>query len=500
MLVLSVVYAISAIVLALFGFNALMLSAVYWRTRKRGAPSPPTPREWPALVVQLPVYNERHVVRRLLESVAALDYPRERLAIQLLDDSDDDTAVIAQAAIADLRDKGLNVTHIRRGTRQGYKAGALAAGLEAAPDTELVVIFDADFAPRPDFLRRSVPHFTADPQLGMVQGRWSHLNADYSPFTRAQALALDSHFAVEQPARQRGGLLMNFSGTAGVWRRICIEDSGGWQGDTLSEDIDLSYRAQLRGWRFLYLPQVDAPAEIPPQVVAFKRQQARWATGTVQCLVKHGRTVLFGPLTVWQRVQATLHLGGYFVHPFLLLLLLSGVALMLTGGPDPRLNLLLAPLGLATCGPLVMASVAQRALYRDWPRRLLYFPFFLLMGMGLTLSNTLAVGRAFTRREHVFRRTPKFDVNAARDGWADSGYALPVEPATWGELALALVAFGAAALGLTRNPALVPFLLLYGCGFAFVGGLGLWQARQMRQSRRGLKSGGLPAEGNSLRP
>ena len=483
MLALIALYVLSAMGLALFGFNTLILSAVYLRHRHRSLTPPPAPQTWPSVVVQLPVYNERHVVERLINAAVSLDYPADRLSIQLLDDSTDDTSAIAQACLAAHRRRGVNVRHIRRESRLGYKAGALAAGL-AASRAELVAVFDADFVPPPDFLRRIVPYF-ADERLGLVQARWSHLNADYSLLTRAQALALDAHFVVEQTARQRSGLLMNFSGTAGVWRRACIEDSGGWQCDTLSEDIDLSYRAQLRGWRFLYLPEVEAPAEIPPQITAFKRQQARWATGTVQCLLKLWRPLLAARLSLWQRVQALLHLGGYFVHPLLLLLLLSSVPLMMTG----RLhNLPLAPLGLAAFGPLLMSLIAQVTLYRDWFRRMAYFPFLLLMGAGLALSNAGAVWRALTGRPDAFRRTPKFRLRSGSDRWAVSAYALPIERTTWVELGLALYAALAALLALTRSPELVPFLTLYALGFGYVGGLGVWQAGRLRGERRGALS------------
>jgi cellulose synthase/poly-beta-1,6-N-acetylglucosamine synthase-like glycosyltransferase len=405
------------------------------------------------------VYNERHVVERLIEAAVALDYPTGRLSIQVLDDSTDDTSAIVQRWLETHHGREIEIQHIRRGSREGYKAGALTEGL-AANDAELVAIFDADFVPRPDFLRRMVPHFS-DQQVGMVQARWSHLNSHYTPLTRAQALALDSHFLIEQTARHRGGLFMNFSGTAGVWRRTCIEDAGGWQGDTLSEDIDLSYRAQLRGWRFLYLPDVDAPAEIPPQIAAFKRQQSRWATGTIQCLLKLGKRILSGRLSLWQKFQAMLHLGGYFVHPLMLVLLLTSVPLMLAGQLN---NLPLAPLGVAVLGTPLMSLITQATLHRDWPRRLAYFPFFLLMGAGIALSNTLAVGRALAGKPEGFRRTPKFHLQSGRDRWTSSALA--------------------GVLALRFGPELVPLYALYALGFGYVGALGVGQASRVRSARR----------------
>ena len=483
--ILQFLYYVSTIGLALVGFNTLVLSIVYLLHRNDRFTAPKVGEaEWPSVVVQLPVYNERHVVERLMEATGQLDYPRDRLEIQLLDDSTDDTYSIAAAAVEAARRSGLRVQHVRRGTREGFKAGALAYGLERT-DAEFVAVFDADFVPSPDFLRRVIPYFLADPALGMVQTRWAHLNAETSPLTRAQALALDSHFVVEQTARHRGGLLMNFSGTAGVWRRACIEGSGGWHYDTLSEDIDLSYRAQLGGWRCLYLPDVSVPAEIPPLMMGFKRQQSRWATGTVQCLRKLGGRVLRSPLSLWQKAQALLHLGGYFLHPLMILLLLLTLPLTLSG----RINgLSLSGLGLAMLGSPLQAIIAQRRLYPDWGRRLIYFPVLMLLGVGIAVSNTEAVLKGFSSHVPAFQRTPKFHIEGRTQAWASSSYALPVNHTTWLELSLSLYAGVTAILALSRAPALVPFMTLYALGFAYVALVSLWQSYtarrvQMRQRR-----------------
>jgi len=259
--------------------------------------------------------RELHTVERLLNAAAGLDYPRDRLEIQVLDDSIDATRRVAALTVARLQRQGIDVVHITRPDRAGFKAGALATGLAEAKG-ELIAIFDADFLPPPDFLRRVVPHF-ADPTVGCIQTRWGHLNRDYSPFTQVQALGVDGHFVVEQTARSRAGLFINFNGTAGVWRRACIEDAGGWQGDTLTEDLDLSYRAQLRGWRMGYLPDVVVPAELPAQISAFKRQQARWAQGSIQTALK-----LLGPLLrsaqPWSvKLEGVVHLTSYLVHPMM---------------------------------------------------------------------------------------------------------------------------------------------------------------------------------------
>jgi cellulose synthase/poly-beta-1,6-N-acetylglucosamine synthase-like glycosyltransferase len=473
--VLQVIYGISALGLALIGFNALVLSIVYlWHRRKRAVEPPPPPEgEWPSVVVQLPVFNERYVVRRLVEAVSRLDYPRDRLTIQLLDDSTDKTSRIAAEAIEHACQNGLRFEHIRRGTRAGYKAGALAYGLEKT-DAQFVAIFDADFIPEPDFLRRVIPYFLADESLGIVQTRWAHLNADYSPLTRAQALALDAHFVVEQISRNRGGLLSNFSGTAGVWRRTCIEDSGGWQTDTLSEDIDLSYRAQLRGWRLLYLPEVATSAEIPTQIMAFKRQQARWATGTIQCLRKHGPRLLSARLNIWQKLEALYHLGGYLVHPLMILLVLSTLPMVVSGHLG---RLPLTALGLAVFGPPLEIMLAQMHLHRDWPRRLMAFPILMLLGIGIAVSNTKAVFQAFSAHPQTFKRTPKLQMHEGRQMKAAGDYVLPVDHTVWFELGLGVYAGVTALLAFEHAPAVAPFMVLYAVGFLYVAGTSLWQAR-----------------------
>ncbi|HSJ55798.1 MAG TPA: cellulose synthase family protein, partial [Anaerolineae bacterium] len=299
---LSILYFVAALLVALYGANALLLSVLYLRRGARAAETavaeaakaePAEPEEWPLVTLQLPIYNELHVIRRLLDAVARLDYPRDRLQVQVLDDSTDETTRLARACVAHHRAHGLDVELLHRATRTGFKAGALAHGMARARG-ELIAVLDADFVPAPDFLKRTVPHLAARPDLAFVQARWGYLNAGYSLLTRVQTIALDGHFVVEHIGRNRNGLAMNFNGTAGVWRRVAIEDAGGWQSDTLTEDVDLSFRAQLAGWHALYLPDVAVPAELPPQMAAFKRQQARWATGAAQCLVKLAPSLLRG--------------------------------------------------------------------------------------------------------------------------------------------------------------------------------------------------------------
>lgn len=470
-------YVVAGLWLAVYGLNAFILTCLYLWHRRR-PPAPPA-REWatlPYVTVQLPIYNERHVIERLIDAVAALDWPRERLEIQVLDDSDDETTALARARVEHHRQQGLDIALVRRPDRRGYKAGALAYGLAHAQG-EFIVIFDADFVPPRDFLRRTIPFFLERPRLGLVQTRWAHLNADYSPLTRAQSLALDGHFVVEQTARNRAGLLMNFNGTAGVWRRACVEASGGWQADTISEDLDLSYRAQLAGWKCLYLPDVAAPAELPPQLSAFKRQQFRWAKGSIQCLRKLWRPILFSRrLTAAQRLMALVHLSSYLAHPLMLVLLLCSLPLFLHPR-DAHLPVAMAYLGFSSLGPPMLYVLSQRALYPDWRRRLWALPVLVLLGTGIALNNTRAVLSALRGRGGTFARTPKFQLQGQGGHWATSAYRLPLDRSTLGEGLLTLYALGTVvAAWQAGNLYAIPFMLLYVGGFGLTAAVSLWQA------------------------
>lgn len=487
--IVVIIYSIVLIGLALYGFNALYFSVMFFRQRqnfRQHAPTPPM-TDFPAVTVQLPIFNERLVVERLIDAVAALDYPADKLSIQVLDDSTDETMALARARVAFHRGRGVTIDYVRRPVRTGFKAGALAYGLHTAPG-EFIAIFDADFVPPRDLLRRVMPHFNR-PEVGMVQTRWGHLNATENPFTRAQALALDGHFVVEQTVRSSQGLLMNFNGSGGVWRRATIDDAGGWQSDTIAEDLDLSYRAQLAGWQLKYLPHVVAPAEIPPLLTAFKRQQFRWAKGAIQALKKFAAQLLRAPLSPWQKVQAFLHLSGYLVHPLMLLLILLGLPVIVYTNPG---TLRLSALGVAGFAPPVLFALSQWGAYRNWVERFAYFPFLVLFGAGIMLNNSWAVFEGFSgRNAREFLRTPKFRTQNGLSRASD--YILPVDWTTWGELVLAGYCWIEAFIALSRAPGLVPFLVMYALGFTVTAGLGLWQSRayltrnRQTQTRRNMR-------------
>jgi cellulose synthase/poly-beta-1,6-N-acetylglucosamine synthase-like glycosyltransferase len=478
---LAIIHALIVLWLAIYGLNSFVLAFLYLRNRREVVPAPPVDRSTlPPVTVQVPVYNELHVVERAIDAVAALDYPRDRLQIHILDDSTDETTRLAYARAALHRDLGVDIAVLRRPDRGGFKAGALAWGLTQVSG-EYVVIFDADFCPHPDFLLQTIPHFLVRPRLGLVQTRWSYLNANYSPLTRAQTLALDGHFVVEQAARHRSGLLMSFNGAAGVWRRCCIEDASGWQANTLCEDLDLSYRAQLSGWGCLYLPAVNAPAEVPPQIAAFKRQQSRWAQGSVQTLRKLARSILCSRRLRWeQKVMALVHLSSYLAHPLMVLLLLVSFPLLLV--PD-SVPLPTTGLGLMCLGPSLVYAISQQQLYPDWGRRLRAFPLLALIGIGIAWCNTQAIWRGLTRWGGTFARTPKFRLEGKAGRWTDSSYRLQAGSSTIGEVVLALYALTMAFLAyITGRYGIIPFLLLYAAAFGTVAGIGLAQTIVPRRS------------------
>ncbi len=497
----EILYVVAVFGVSLHGLNALWLT---WLLRRH--PQAPTkfeePSAWPRVSVQLPVYNERHVVERLIDAVAGMDYPADRLQIQVLDDSTDATSTLVDQRARLWQGRGVDVQAVRRKGREGYKAGALAHALPLATG-ELIAIFDADFLPPADFLKRAVGPFSAleNGRVAFVQGRWEHLNRDYSILTNSQALALDGHFGVEQPARCASGLAFGFNGSAGVWRRIAIEDPavGGWQTDTLCEDLDLAYRAQMAGWSALYLADLTAPAEVPPQLMAFKRQQARWACGSVQTLRKLAAPVWASGWPLVKRVAALIHLGNYLVHPMLLLLAITLVMLTLTNTRPPAM---LAALSLASFGPPILYAVSQRILHSNrWLRNWSVIVLLSMFGIGLSVGNTAAVAQGLRSNGGEFARTPKFRVMNPDDPWRASAYRLRVDRQLIAEVAMALFCVLGVATAVRNGDLLGSlYVLLFAASYAAMAGATLWQARRQSATSGDAVSPGEPAGRNMAHP
>jgi len=452
-----------AVLLSLFAYGANGYILLLYRRRftppEPAAPEPEAPERWPHVTVQLPVYNERDVVARILRSAAALRYAGQ-LDIQLLDDSTDDTVGIAARAIEELGVEGNRIKHIHRKDREGFKAGALARGLEQT-NADLILILDADFVPPPDFLERAVPMFTSE-RTACVQTRWGHLNRSERSLTAGQALGIDVHFYVEQQARAAAGWPVAFNGSGGLWRREAIVDAGGWSADTLTEDLDLSYRAWLRGWKTVYADHIECPAEVPPRMSAFKAQQRRWARGSTSTAKKLLGAIWRSPASIGAKLQATLHLTHYTVHPLILASAVLAVPLGMVAPYHSRWWSLLPLLAMATGGPIAMA-VAAFSEEKDTTRPLVReIAALMLLGTGLALSNTLAVFAGLFFRHGVFERTPK--------GGSGSSYFSASD-----RLGIAEVLCGLACLVLTiwlvgRGVfVMAPFLLLYAAGLGTVG-------------------------------
>jgi cellulose synthase/poly-beta-1,6-N-acetylglucosamine synthase-like glycosyltransferase len=470
-------YFFVLVILAVYGWHRYYLVYLYMRNKDRRPVVPPMPDPLPTVTVQLPIYNEMYVADRLIDAVCRLDYPRERLEIQVLDDSTDETTQVAEQAVRRNAANGVNITYIHRTDRTGYKAGALDAGLKVASG-EYVAIFDADFIPTSDFLRRTVPFF-ADPKVAMVQARWGHINQDYSLLTKIQSILLDGHFVLEHGGRNRSGLFFNFNGTAGIWRRTAIGDAGGWQHDTLTEDLDLSYRAQLRGWRFVFLQDLVSPAEVPVEMNAFKSQQHRWAKGSIQTCRKVLPQILRSDLPVAVKAEAFFHLTANFNY-----LLMCVLSVLMAPSMVIRFNMgwyemLLIDMPLfmaATASVANFYMVCQRELHADWKTRLKYLPFLMSIGIGLTVNNTRAVLEALFNRQSEFARTPKYRIEADADEWIGKKYrqSVVMQPAI--ELALGLyftaTVFYALANGIYGT---LPFLVLFQLGFLYTGLLSIVQ-------------------------
>ena len=463
-------YLVVLIGLSVFGLHRYAIVYLFLKNRKN-IPSPLSEfRELPAVTVQLPIYNEYYVVERLLKSVGELDYPRDRMHIQVLDDSTDDTRELAAEKVAEMKAGGYDIELVHRKGRTGFKAGALEEGLKTCR-SDFVLILDADFVPNPDLLKKTIHYFT-DPKIGMVQSRWGHINRTYSLLTRVQAMFLDGHLLVEQTARSRSGRFFNFNGTAGLWRRSCIDASGGWQHDTLTEDLDLSYRAQLEGWRFVFLADLVTPAELPVDMNGFKSQQHRWTKGSIQTCKKILPAVWRSKIPFLLKIEATMHLTSNFAY----LLLLFLCVLLQPGGDGIgggvwHMALVDLPIFFAASLSVgVFYICAQRELYPlTWKKEILLLPLLLALGIGMALNNARAVLEAVFNKQSEFKRTPKYGIERKSQPWRSARY-LPLKSILpFLELAFAVyfTQFIVHAI-LVRNYLSVPFLILFQAGFAYV--------------------------------
>jgi len=485
---LLVPYFIVLILLAGYGVHRYILVYLYYKHRKNRTTEPPARFEdLPRVTVQLPIFNEQYVIERLLEAVCKLNYPHEKLDLQVLDDSTDETVDVARGLVERYAALGNPISYHHRTNRHGFKAGALAEGMLSAKG-EFIAIFDADFTPPEDFLMRTIHHFT-NPKIGMVQTRWTHINRNYSFLTEVEAILLDGHFVLEHSGRARTGLFFNFNGTAGMWRRAAIEEAGGWQHDTLTEDTDLSYRAQLKGWKFIYLQDVECPAELPVEMTAFKTQQARWAKGLIQTGKKILPRVLRSDAPLHTKIEAWYHLTANISYPLMIMLSVLLLPAMIIRFYQGWFQMLYIDLPLFMASTFSISSfylVSQRELFpRRWPRALLYLPFLMALGIGLTITNTKAVIEALIGKQSAFARTPKYSVVSKQDKVGATKYRKRLGWVPWVELLIgtyfAMTIYYAVE---NENYITVPFLFLFVLGYWYTGLMSLLQGRFAGSSRR----------------
>jgi cellulose synthase/poly-beta-1,6-N-acetylglucosamine synthase-like glycosyltransferase len=410
-------------ILAIFGMHRYYLVYLYLKNKKAVQKPAGKFTQLPRVTIQLPMYNEMYVAERLIDAVVKMDYPRELLEIQVLDDSTDETIAIASRRVNLYKDQGLDISYLHRQNRKGYKAGALEEGMKVAKG-EFIAVFDADFIPHKHFLTNTIHFFTA-PQVGMVQMRWSHLNRNFSLITKLQSIFLDGHFVIEHTARNRSGRFLNFNGTAGIWRKTAISAGGGWEHDTLTEDLDLSYRTQMKGWQFIYLPEYSVPAELPVDIVAFKAQQHRWAKGSIQTAKKLLPKIFKAPLPIHVKIEAFFHLAANMAYLLMVPLSISILPVVIFRR-DLNWNQMViydVPLFLmATASVSAFYIVSQKELYSDWTSTFKYLPLLMGLGIGLSVNNSAAVLEALFNKESEFVRTPKFGVEKSNDNWASKKY------------------------------------------------------------------------------
>ena len=482
-LAMMIPYFMVLFILAVYGLHRYVLLYDFYVYRKNVPAAPPRVSNWPKVTIQLPIFNERYVIERLVDAVSQFEYPRELLDIQVLDDSTDETREVASACVERQAAAGRPIVYIHRTNREGYKAGALENGLRTAQG-EFVAIFDADFIPPSDFLCRTIPYFLnpdGGKDIGMVQARWTYLNADYSLLTRVQTILLDGHFVIEHGGRSRRGTFFNFNGTAGVWRRAAIEAAGGWEHDTLTEDTDLSYRAQLKGWKFLYLPEIECASELPVDMNGFKAQQARWAKGLMQTAKKILPRVFRSDAPLYVKLEAFFHLTANISYPLMVLLSTMLLPAMIVRFYQGWFQMLVIDLPLflaSTCSISSFYLAAQKELRpKTWLTTLLYMPFVMATGIGLSVRNAQGVLEAIFGKKSEFARTAKFKIEGKSGTFAAKKYKNKSGWMPYFEVALGLYfALAVVYTILNENYATVPFLLLFVWGYLYTGFMSLSQA------------------------
>ncbi|MEW5743685.1 MAG: cellulose synthase family protein [Myxococcota bacterium] len=478
-IVFLAVYFAVLLVLSVYGSHRYRMAFLYYR-HKYKLPTPSAKLEkLPRVTVQLPIFNELYVVERLIDSVCRIDYPRELFEVQVLDDSTDETQGIARARVESWKQQGVDIVYIHRADRTGFKAGALENGLHLAKG-EFVAVFDADFVPSPDFLKRTVPFFV-DAKVGMVQVRWGHLNREFSILTQAQSLLLDGHFIIEHTARNRSGCFFNFNGTAGIWRRSTITDAGGWQHDTLTEDLDLSYRAQLKGWQFIFLPEIISPAEVPVDMNAFKSQQHRWAKGSIQTAKKLLPKILKSDLPYEVKKEAFFHLSNnvaYLLMVVLSVMMPVSMLLRFKHGLYSTLFLDLPVFMSATASVSFFYVATARELGLSWWGRIKFLPFVMSLGIGMAINQAKAVLEALFDKQSEFARTPKTgsegkSVQAVKKAYRGKRSWVPAVELLFG-LYFSFAAWYAWDKEIWTS---LPFLVLFQFGFLYVGVTSLLEFR-----------------------
>lgn len=473
--IVLVSYFISLSILFIFGCHGFIM--VYYYKKHRNEKPQPRDAKIPdaKVTIQLPLYNELYVIERLIDTVCEIDYPKELLEIQVLDDSTDETVDVVEKAVLRKQAEGFDIQHIRRESREGFKAGALKEGLKTAKG-DFVAIFDADFMVQKDFLQKTLPFFS-DPKIGMVQTRWEHLNCDYSILTKAQALALDGHFILEQNVRNRAGFFFSFNGTGGIWRKSCIYDAGNWHVDTLTEDLDLSYRAQLNGWRFVFLKDTVSPAELPSEINALKAQQFRWTKGYVETAKKVLPMVWKAKIPLGLKLVSTFHLTNNLAYPFILLVAILNVPLVFVknSGSHEAYFAVMSIFVLAFVSSFMFYYYSQRDIRADWKKKIVLFPLFMAGSMGLAVNNSRAVFEGLLSRKSEFVRTPKFKLVDNNDDWTKKKYvSRKIDLSTIVELIMAIYYLvGICSSIYFLEIAALPFQMLFFIGFAGISFISL---------------------------